>query len=621
MTQLNAPYPATACLTGFLRSRGVEAFQEDFALGTVLRLLSRGGLEALRKLASKNGKTAAVRSFLEQFDRYAETVEPAVAFLQGKNPTLAHRIGARKFLPEGPRFRNLEAFVAGEGGDPLAWAFGALGAQDRAKHLATLYLNDLADAIRDAADPRFEFARYAESLARSQPTFDPLADALAAKPTLVDETLQGLVGEAVAKHRPDLVLVSAPFPGCVYGAFRIAQAVKGIDPRIATALGGGFANTELRELSEPRVFDFFDFVTLDDGERPVLALVEHLRGERTRERLVRTFVRKQGKVCYADAGEPDVPFAETGTPTWDGLPLDQYVSVLDMLNPMHRLWSDGRWNKLAVAHGCYWRKCAFCDVKLDYISRFESLPAKTLADRIEAAIAETGQTGFHFTDEAAPPAALKALAAELRRRKLAISWWGNIRFEKAYGPELCRELAESGCIAVSGGLEAASDRLLRLMDKGVAVAQAARAAKAFADAGILVHAYLMYGLPTQSVQETVDALETVRQLFEEGCIHSGYFHRFACTVHSPVGRNPERYGVQLLPLPPAPFAKNDVGFADPAGVDHDALGGGLRKALYNYMHGVGLEADVRSWFEGRVPRPTVKRKAVAQVLGESAGRQ
>ena len=615
MTQLNAPYPATACLTGFLRSRGVAAVQEDFALETALRLFTRNGLEEIRKIAAKKKKSASVRSFLKQFDRYAETVEPAVAFLQGKDPTLAHRIGARKFLPEGPRFRNLEAFVAEEGGDPLAWAFGALGAQDRAKHLATLYLNDLADALRDAADPRFEFARYAESLARSQPTFDPLAEALAAKPTLVDETLQGLVCEAVAKHKPDLVLVSAPFPGCVYGAFRIAQAVKKIDPRIATALGGGFANTELRELSEPRVFDFFDFVTLDDGERPALALVEHLRGERTRDRLVRTFVRQQGRVCYVDAGEPDIPFGETGTPTWDGLPLDRYLSVLDLLNPMHRLWSDGRWNKLAVAHGCYWRKCAFCDTKLDYISRFEGLPAKTLADRIEAAVAETGQTGFHFTDEAAPPAALKALAAELKRRKLAISWWGNIRFEKAYTPELCRELAESGCIAVSGGLEAASDRLLALMNKGVTVAQAARAAKAFADAGILVHAYLIYGFPTQTAQETVDALETVRQLFEEGCIHSGFFHRFACTVHSPVGRNPGRFGVKLVPLPPAPFAKNDVEFVDPAGVDHDALGKGLSKALYNYMHGVGLDADARSWFEARAPRTTVKRNFIARAIG------
>ena len=356
-------------------------------------------------------------------------------------------------------------------------------------------------------------------------------------------------------------------------------------------------------------------MTLDDGERPVLALVEHLRGERPRERLVRAFVRQQGRVRFLDSGEPDIPCAQTGTPTWDGLPLDRYLSMLDLLNPMHRLWSDGRWNKLAVAHGCYWRKCSFCDTALDYIARYEALPAKVLVDRIEAAIAETGQTGFHFTDEAAPPAALKALAAELKRRKLAISWWGNIRFEKAYTPEFCRELAASGCVAVSGGLEAASDRLLKLMNKGVTVAQAARAAKAFADAGILVHAYLMYGFPTQTAQETVDALETVRQLFAEGCLQSGFFHRFACTVHSPVGRDPGAFGGALVPLPPSPFAKNDVGFVDAAGVDHDTLGKGLEKALYNYMHGIGLDVDVRSWFDLRAPRPAVKRDFIARALG------
>ena len=613
MVQVNTPYPSTACLTGFLRSRGVEAFQADLALELVLELFSRAGLERVRARRPKK-TTESVRSFRKQFDRYADTVESAVAFLQGRDPTLAHRIAARNFLPEGPRFRNLEAFVAEEGGDPLAWAFGALGAQDRAKHLATLYLNDLADAIRDAVDPRFEFARYGESLARSQPTFDPLADALAAPPTLVDEILRERVRAALETHRPDLVLVSVPFPGCAYGAFRVAQAIKAADPRIATALGGGFVNTELRELSEPRVFDFFDYVTLDDGERPVLALVEHLRGERPLSKLVRTVVYKQRNILRLNWKEPDIPFAETGAPTWDGLPLDRYLSVLDLLNPMHRLWSDGRWNKLAVAHGCYWRKCSFCGLKLDYIARYEALPAKVLVDRIEAAIAETGQTGFHFTDEAAPPAALKALAAELKRRKVAISWWGNIRFEKAFTPELCRELAESGCIAVSGGLEAASDRLLALMNKGVTVAQAARAAKAFADAGILVHAYLMYGFPSQTVPETVDALETVRQLFEEGCLHSGYFHRFACTVHSPVGRHPDKFGVELLPLPPAPFAKNDVGIVDPASGDLDMLGRGLRKALYNFMHGVRLDADVRGWFDVPVPRPKLKRGFIARAL-------
>jgi radical SAM superfamily enzyme YgiQ (UPF0313 family) len=617
MTQLNTPYPSTAYLTGFLRSRGIPAVQEDLALALVLRLFSRDGLLALRDCIlalPARTRTPRVQAFARGFERYLATVEIAVAFLQGRDPSAAHRIAGRGFLPEGPRFEPLDAYVDDEGGDPLAWAFGALGVTDRARHFATLYLDDLADVLREAVDARFEFVRYAESLAQSQASFEPLAQALAAPENLVDRTLRELTLAALVRHAPRVVLLSAPFPGNVYGAFRIAQAVKRHDPAIVTVLGGGFVNTELRQLAEPRVFDFFDYVTLDDGERPLLALLEHLAGKRPQAKLVRSFLREQGVVRYVDAGEPDIPFAEAGTPTWDGLPLDRYLSLLDMLNPMHRLWSDARWNKLTVAHGCYWKKCSFCDVSLDYIARYEALAASTLVDRIEAIVAETGQTGFHFVDEAAPPKALKAMADELKERGRAISWWGNIRFEKSFTPELCRELADSGCIAVSGGLEVASDRLLRLMQKGVSVDQVARVTHAFADAGILVHAYLMYGFPTQTVQDTVDALEYVRQLFAAGCIQSGFFHRFTCSVHAPVGLQPEKYGVRLKPLPAGSFAKNDVGFVDPTGVDHDALGIALNKALYNYMHGIALEQDVRGWFAGRVPRTTVPRNFIARAL-------
>ena len=602
MTQLNTPYPSTAYLTGFLRSRGIAATQEDLALKLVLSLFNREGLTAVRDkalLLPSAERSASVNYFLDFFERYANTIAPTIAFLQGKDSTLSHRIAGRGFLPEGPRFAALDAYDDGESTDPLAWAFGALGQQDRARHLATLYLNDLADVLRDAVDNRFEFVRYGESLAGSQATFEPLADALAAPLTLMDENLQALTLKAISHHQPNLVLLSVPFPGAVYAAFRIAQCIKQHHPHIQIALGGGFVNTELRELTEPRVFDYVDFVTLDSGERPLLALLEHLQGQRSAARLVRTFVRKQdtGNVQLMNWSEPDVPFEEVGTATWDGLPLNDYLSLLDMLNPMHRLWSDGRWNKLTVAHGCYWKKCSFCDVSLDYISRYETASASLLVDRIEQIVAETGQTGFHFVDEAAPPKALKALAEELIRRKVHISWWGNIRFEKTFTPELAELLAESGCIAMSGGLEVASDRLLKLMKKGVLVEQVAQVTKGFSEAGILVHAYLMYGFPTQTVQDTVDALEYVRQLFENGCIQSGFFHRFACTVHSPVGLNPEEYGIELIPLPPVTFGKNDIGFIDPTGVDHDLLGLGLKKAIYNYMHGIGLEEDVRTWFQ------------------------
>jgi hypothetical protein len=628
MTQLNTPYPSTAYLTGFLRSRGVDAVQADLALALVLQLFTPAGLQAVQWRAQalpEADRTASVHAFLDQFDRYRHTIGPIIAFLQGRDSTLAHRIAARELLPEGPRFAALdvyaEAALGEEGGDPLAWAFGAMGVQDKARHLATLYLNDLADVLRDAVDKRFAFVRYAESLASSQPSFDPMAAALSAPPNLIDELLHTLTLASLARHKPDVVLLSVPFPGALYAALRIAQSIKAQNPHVAIALGGGFVNTELRELAEPRLFDSVDYVTLDAGERPLLALLEFLQRQRSKQRLVRTFVRENGAVRYINFVEPDVPFEDVGTPTWDGLPLDRYLSLLDMLNPMHRLWSDGRWNKLTVAHGCYWKKCSFCDVSLDYISRYETASASTLADRIETIVGETGQTGFHFVDEAAPPKALKALAQELLQRQLPISWWGNIRFEKTFTPELCQLLADSGCIAMSGGLEVASDRLLTLMKKGVSVEQVARVTKGFADAGILVHAYLMYGFPTQTVQDTVDALEYVRQLFENGCIQSGFFHRFACTVHSPVGLDPAAYGIELIPLPEVSFAKNDIGFIDPTGVDHDSLGIGLRKAIYNYMHGIGLEEDVRVWFShlpGKVPKATVGRHRIAKALAQPA---
>ncbi len=642
MTQLNTPYPATAYLTGFLRQHqarlGVEVTQADPALELFLRVFSRAGItqvvDILRARANgprrHGGTPETIIHFLEKAEDYVDTVDSVVRFLQGRDPTLALRIAGREFLPEGPRFAPLGPGpqggqdIGGETEDPIGWAFGGLGHADRAKYLASLYIDDLADIIREGIDPRFELSRYGEKLASSAATFEPLAAALAGATTMIDDLLAQVTRELMAQHRPDLVGLTAPFPGNVYGAFRIARTIKATTPATRIALGGGFVNTELRSLTDPRVFDHVDYVVLDDGERPLLALIEHLQAPAAEPArpLLRTFVREGGAVVLrSDDSLHDIPLRDAGTPTYDGLPLDRYLSLFEMLNPMHRLWSDGRWNKLTIAHGCYWKKCSFCDVTLDYIGRYDPASADLLVDRIEALIAETGQTGFHLVDEAAPPAGLRALAERLLARKVVITWWGNIRFEKTFTPELARLLARSGCVAISGGLEAASDRLLTLMKKGVTVAQVARVTRAFTDAGVMVHAYLMYGFPTETEQETVDSLERVRQLFEAGCIQSAFWHRFAATVHSPIGQAPQLFGIRLRPTAGVTFARNEVAFDDPTGVDHDFLGAGLRRALYNYMHGLGLDADVRSWFspgpgKGRrkVPLPQVERDLIERAL-------
>ena len=616
MIQLNTPYPATAYLTGFLRLHaaelGLEVTQADTSITLFLRLFSAPLVtrmtEQLRLRVKSAGKHAPVpppiAHFLDHAERYAETVGPAIRFLQRRDPSLAFRIVGRAFLPEGPRFEQaLE--------EQIHAAFGALGTTEQARYLASLYVDDLADVWRLGIDPRFELARYGEKLAASAATFDPLHEALTGAATLVDETLDDLTHELLAEKQPDIVAITAPFPGNVYGAFRMARTMRAANPKATLILGGGWVNTELRALRDPRVFDYFDYVTLDDGERPLLNLLKRLGDGKTP--LVRTYVRKENKVALeTDLTQHDIPQKDTGIPTYDGLPLDQYVSIMEMLNPMHRFWSDGRWNKITLAHGCYWKKCSFCDISLDYIGRYDKPSTDLVMQRIRALISETGETGFHMVDEAAPPAGMRALAKRLIDEKLSITWWGNILFEKTFTPELCQLLAASGCVAVSGGLEVASDRLLELMKKGVTVEQVARVTRAFTDAGIMVHAYLMYGFPTETEQDTIDALERVRQLFAAGCIQSAYWHRFSATAHAPIGLNPDAYGITLHPPANILFAHNDVEFVDPTGTDHDSLGHGLRKALYNYMHGIGLDADVREWF---APAP------VRRVGGRKHGRR
>jgi hypothetical protein len=605
-TQLNTPYPATAYLKGFLNTRGIHSVQTDLGIEVILDLFSASGLSQMFAAAEGQEKGGNSERIYAMRQDYIQTIDSVMLFLQGKNPSLALQICREDFLPEASRFSHL---------DELDWAFGSMGTQDKAKHLATLYLEDLSDFIIECVDPHFGFSRYAERLGRSASTFDELYEELNAAPTYMDRLLFRLLHQYIVCENPNLVLISVPFPGNLYAAFRCAQYIRSNHPDKKVAMGGGFPNTELRSLSDARVFEFFDFITLDDGEAPVEQLAKYVSGEIGTEELKRTFLVENGVVKYINnILVRDYPQAQTGTPDYSGLPLDRYISVIEVVNPMHRMWSDGRWNKLTMAHGCYWGKCTFCDISLDYIKVYEPVAASLLCDRMEELIRQTGETGFHFVDEAAPPALMRALALEILKRKLVVTWWTNIRFEKNFTADLCVLLRASGCIAVSGGLEVASDRLLKLIDKGVTVAQVAQVTRNFTDSGIMVHAYLMYGYPTQTEQETVDSLEMVRQLFEAGVLQSGFWHQFAMTAHSPVGMYPERFGVTKRTGEPGTFANNDIEYVDSSGIEHDKFSFGLKKSLFNFMHQIGTDFPLQDWFEFRIPKTTVHPDFIQDAL-------
>ena len=606
-TQLNTPYPATAYIKGFLNTKKIPSVQADLGIEVILKMFSKQGLINLFTEAEKHQNPSEnSQRIIALKDYYIATIDAVILFLQGKNPTLALSICQEDFLPEASRFSQLEE---------LDWAFGSMGTQDKAKHLATLYLEDLSDLIVECVDNNFGFSRYAERLGRSANTFDELYESLQTQPTYIDNILLEILEQRISEVEPTLVLISVPFPGNLYAAFRAAQLIKNKFPHVKVSMGGGFPNTELRSLSDARVFEFIDFITLDDGEVPVEELINNLENPDYNS-FKRTFLLEEGKVVYKNnSAKSDYKQSQVGTPDYSDLKLDHYISVIEIVNPMHRMWSDGRWNKLTMAHGCYWGKCTFCDISLDYIKIYEPIAANILCDRIEELIAATGQNGFHFVDEAAPPALMRALALEILKRKIAVTWWTNIRFEKSFTRDLCVLLKASGCIAVSGGLEVASDRLLELIDKGVTVEQVAKVTRNFTEAGIMVHAYLMYGYPTQTVQETIDSLEMVRQLFETGVLQSGFWHQFALTAHSPVGMYPEKFGV-IRDLEVGSFANNDVNFKDKTGIDHEKFSFGLSKSLYNFMHGICFDYPLQDWFEFKIPKTKIPHDFIENAILE-----
>ncbi|MEI6678789.1 MAG: radical SAM protein [Mariniphaga sp.] len=611
-TQLNTPYPATAYLKGFLNTRNISSCQCDLGIETILALFTSDGMKKMFREIELRKPELSVNGqrIFNLRESYIQTIDQVILFLQEKNTILAHVICEGNFLPQASRFSQTE---------DLEWAFGTMGIQDKAKHLATLYLEDLSDLIMEAIDPHFGFSRYAERLARSAASFDELEEALLAPDSFIDSLMVVLLQQKIESYQPTLVAISVPFPGNVYCALKCGQWIKKHFPELKIVMGGGFANTELRSLTDSRVFNYLDFITLDDGEAPILNLTEFLDGKRDKADLKRTFTLENAEVVYINGStQKDFSQSETGTPDYSDFQLDKYLSVIEIANPMHRLWSDGRWNKLTLAHGCYWGRCTFCDTSLDYINRYEPNAVATLCNRIEEIIRQTGQIGFHFVDEAAPPALMKALALEIIRRKLTVVWWTNIRFEQSFTCDLCFLLKASGCIAVSGGLEVASDRLLGMINKGVSVAKVAKVTNNFTRAGIMVHAYLMYGFPTQTAKETIDSLEVVRQLFEAGVVQSGFWHQFAMTAHSPVGLNPDQFKVKIENKNPGTFANNDLIHNDPTGAEPALFSEGLRKSLYNFMHGIGFDIPLDHWFDFKVPRTTVVPDLIRQTISNQA---
>ena len=590
--QPNTPYPATAYLKGYLARNGVEVEQYDLSIELMTKILSASFLKQV--FADRYlGDDDSFQRMYALRERYITVVGSVVKFLQGGDLQLANLISMPDFIPQAYRFESMV---------DIEEMYGSMGTIDCAKYICTLFLQDLSDYIREVVTPHFEIGRYAEKIAISIPSFKDFEAELEQPLNIIETEMLALLQEQLDTHKPQFVTFTVPFPGNFLSTLRCAQYIKSTYPDIQIVIGGGYPSTELRQMSDKGIFKYVDYVVLDDGELSLKRIIDG--GELIRTYTAKGYVDNFEKISHLDRGCPD----------FSSLPFEKYFSLCEVTNPMHRLWGDGRWNKIMLAHGCYWAKCAFCDTSLDYIKCYDAVSAVQIVDWMESIAKQTGSTGFHFVDEAAPPKLLKEMSLELLRRGLKFSWWTNIRFEASYTGDLCYLMAAAGCIAVSGGLEVAADRLLKMIDKGVTIEQAVITMRNLYYSGIMVHTYLMYGLPTQTLQESVDSLEVVRQMFQAELIASAFWHRYAMTIHSPSGLNPEKYGVTRKNSHVNCFANNEVHFVENRGYNVNAVGEGLRLSLAHYMVGEGLDRAPHKWIEGKSPKTTVEPTVITDAL-------
>ncbi len=297
LLQPNTPYAAAPLLAAWLNSVGHEAVQADLSLELLLRLFSREGIETL---------TRELEIPPDAAKPYLQTIDEVVAFLQGGNPAAAEQLAMRGYLPEG---EHLATAYAQE--EQLGWNFRGLDHFDRARHLASLYLDDIADVATEL-DPNFGFSRYAEQLAASLSSFGTLRDELENADSIFFQWLEESTDSILQQHRPEMVALTVPFPGCLVGALVIARRIKQTCTGVKIVLGGGFANTELRELKDPAIFDYVDFITLDSGFLPLQRLADGGKP-------VRTFSRIDGEVVFQSSEAEEIRHNDLPPPDFHGL--------------------------------------------------------------------------------------------------------------------------------------------------------------------------------------------------------------------------------------------------------------------------------------------------------------
>ena len=653
----------------------IRLFYEIFSRSGLTRLFELSEARALQLAdqAERKGddNTAFnLRRYISQKENWIEWIDFIIAVLCGGGAReKEHQFLYSPFAPRGSRMENYLAGLAENGREPTV---------DDMRFLCSFALADLSDYITVAFDPQFSLVRYAESLAVDTRTFadfeaqidspvmehfykpvleslltelpaasggrafrcsaDAPAASLASLTNVSSLSPVAACGAAPIPKLEVLICISIPFAGTFLPALYTARFLKEkLGSSAFVCIGGGFVNTELREARDPALAKYIDAISYDRGYGSYHDLLDSLvkPGNDNKVSLsgltgqslykLRLFTpQPDGSIQVTDPlwQSPDFEKYENEItakiiPDYSDIDFKIYPRMCDDANAMHRIWTDGAWIKAYLAHGCYWHRCAFCDTSLDYVCGYKPTDIEPLYNGLLKTAREKGVYGIHFVDEALPPVALKKFALLNARSGNPLYFWGNVRFEKTFTKDLAAFLSYCGLGGVSAGIESATGTGLESINKGTDISSITRACCAFKEAGILVHAYMIYGFWNDTPQTIIDSMETLRQFFEAGLLDSAFWHKFVLTRNSTVYNQWQKEGnLSLVSSEEASsaFARNNLHFKGEE--KFNKYGAPLETALNCWMHGDRLDQHVQKWFDFQVPKPTVNRTFINNLIEE-----
>jgi anaerobic magnesium-protoporphyrin IX monomethyl ester cyclase len=349
------------------------------------------------------------------------------------------------------------------------------------------------------------------------------------------DVFEHLLKPAIEAERPDVIGISIVLQQQLFSTMTFCALIKQYFPDIHVTIGGNTV-TRLRDVlpDKPELFALFDSAVVYEGETAFLQLIEAVGAGRELTN-VPNVIYRDGSGIHTSPLSFAEDMASLPPPDFDGLPLDRYFLPERILPYL-------------ATRGCYWGRCEFCDHGEGYTAGYRTKKIDEIMQEIRGLRDKYQTRHFHFTDESYPPALFRKLTRKLIETNMDIAWTTHMRFEKSLlDHAVWKDAVDSGCRYLHFGYESGNERVLKLMDKATTTEVIHRSLELSAGVGIWNHVMGFFGFPGERRE---DALDSIRFLEEnKDLVHSIGFGTFDLSKHTPVAKNPEKFGVTAYKNP------------------------------------------------------------------------